>query len=278
VSENGAGHRATGDSAGHRATGDSAGHRATGDSAGHRATGDSAGHRATGDSAGHRATGDSAGHRERLRARLLAGGGDGFHDYELLEYLLGLAIPRRDTKPLAKQLLAEFGSLPVLLAATPLELKRVDGLGEGAIAALKFVEAVSLRSLRAAALDRPVLSGWQALTDYLHATMAHRVTEEFRVIFLNNRNIMIRDEAMGQGTVNQAPVYPREIVKRALELGASGLVLVHNHPSGDPQPSRDDIVMTKAVIDAGRHLGLSVHDHVIIGRGGHVSLRSQGLI
>jgi DNA repair protein RadC len=191
----------------------------------HRAT-DSAGHRATGD-AGHRATGD-AGHRERLRARLLAGGG--------------------------------------------------DGLGDGAIGALKFVEAVALRSLRTAALDRPVLSGWQALTDYLHAAMAHRVTEEFRVIFLNNRNVMIRDEAMGQGTVNQAPVYPREIVKRALELGASGLVLVHNHPSGDPQPSRDDITMTKAVIEAGRHLGLVVHDHVIIGRGGHVSMRAQGLI
>ena len=219
-----------------------------------------------------------AGHRDRLRKRLIAGGGNGFHDYELLEYLLGLAIPRRDTKPLAKQLLAEFGSLPVLLAATPLELQRIDGLGEGAIAALKFVEAVSLRSLRTAALDRPVLSGWQALTDYLHAAMAHRVTEEFRVIFLNNRNVMIRDEAMGQGTINQAPVYPREIVKRALELGASGLVLVHNHPSGDPQPSRDDIVMTKAVIEAGRHLGLVVHDHVIIGRGGHVSMRAQGLI
>lgn len=137
---------------------------------------------------------------------------------------------------------------------------------------------MSLRSLHTAALNRPVLSGWQALTDYLHATMAHRVTEEFRVIFLTNLNIMIRDEAMGQGTVNQAPIYPREIVKRALELGASGLVLVHNHPSGDPQPLRDDIVKTKAVIDAGRHLGLSVHDHVIIGSGGHVSLRSQGLI
>ena len=227
--------------------------------------------------AGHRSASD-AGHRQRLRARLLAGGGDGFHDYELPEYLLGLAIPRSDTKPLAKRLLQEFGSLPVLLAATPLELARVDGLGDGAIAALKFVEAVSLRSLRAAALDRPVLSGWQALTDYLHAAMAHRVTEEFRFIILNNRNVMIRDEAMGEGTVNQAPVYPREIVKRALELGASGVVLVHNHPSGDPQPSRDDIVMTKAVVEAGRHLGLAVHDHVIIGVGGHVSMRAQGLI
>ena len=175
-------------------------------------------------------------------------------------------------------MIAEFGGLPGLLAASPAELSRIEGLGETAVAAIKFVEAAALRSLRAAALDRPVLSGWQALTDYLHAQMAHRMTEEFRVIFLNNRNIMIRDEAMGEGTVNAAPVYPREIVKRALELGASGVILVHNHPSGDPSPSRDDIVMTKAVIDAGRHLGLHVHDHVVVGRSGHVSMKAQGLI
>ncbi len=189
-----------------------------------------------------------------------------------------MAIPRRDTKPLAKRLLNEFGSFPAVLAASPAELARVEGLSAGGAAAMKFVEAASLRSLRAAALDRPVLSGWQALTDYLHAAMAHRVTEEFRVIFLNNRNILIRDEAMGSGTVNAAPVYPREIVKRALELGASGLILVHNHPSGDPQPSRDDIAMTKSVIEAGRHLGLSVHDHVVVGRTGHASFRALGLI
>ena len=221
---------------------------------------------------------DAAGHRERLRARLLEGGGDGFLDYELIEYILGLAIPRRDTKPLAKRLLAEFGSLPALLAASPAELKRVEGLGDTAAAALKFIEAAALRSLRTAALDRPVLSGWQALTDYLHAAMAHRVTEEFRVIFLNNRNIMIRDEAMGTGTVNAAPVYPREIVRRALELHASGLILVHNHPSGDPAPSRDDIAMTKLIVDAGRPLGLSVHDHVVVGRTGHASFRALGLL
>ena len=220
----------------------------------------------------------ASGHRERLRQRLLEGGGDAFHDYELLEYLLALAIPRRDTKPLAKDLLREFGDLATLLAASPAELSRVPGMGEGAAAAIKFVEAVMLRSLKTAALDRPVLSGWQALTDYLHASMAHRATEQFRVIFLNNRNIMIRDEAMGDGTNNAAPVYPREIVKRALELQAAAVVLVHNHPSGDPQPSRDDISMTRAVMEAGRHLGLVVHDHVIIGRGGHVSMRAQGLI
>jgi DNA repair protein RadC len=209
---------------------------------------------------------------------LLEGGGDAFLDYELLEYILGLAIPRRDTKPLAKRLLSEFGSFPAVLAASPTELARVEGLSAGGAAAMKFVEAASLRSLRAAALDRPVLAGWQALTDYLHAAMAHRVTEEFRVIFLNNRNVMIRDEAMGSGTVNAAPVYPREIVKRALELGASGVILVHNHPSGDPSPSRDDIAMTKSVIEAGRHLGLSVHDHVVIGKTGHASFRALGLL
>jgi DNA repair protein RadC len=221
---------------------------------------------------------DGAGHRDRLRKRMLEGGGDAFLDYELVEYVLGLAIPRKDTKPLAKRLMAEFGSFSALLAASPDELKRVEGLTENAAATLKFIEAAALRSLRTAALDRPVLSGWQALTDYLHASMAHRMTEEFRVIFLNNRNIMVRDEAMGTGTVNAAPVYPREIVKRALELGASGLVLVHNHPSGDPSPSRDDIQMTKAIVEAGKPLGLSVHDHVVIGKSGHASFRALGLL
>ena len=209
---------------------------------------------------------------------MLEGGGDAFLDYELLEYILGLAIPRRDTKPLAKRLLAEFGSFPAILAASPAELARVDGLSAGGAAAMKFIEAASLRSLRAAALDRPVLAGWQALTDYLHAAMAHRIAEEFRVVFLNNRNILIRDEALGSGTVNAAPVYPREIVKRALELGASSLILVHNHPSGDPSPSRDDIAMTKAIVEAGRHLGLAVHDHVVIGRTGYASFRALGLL
>jgi DNA repair protein RadC len=221
---------------------------------------------------------DPAGHRGRMRARLLEGGGEAFLDYELLEYVLGLAIPRRDTKPLAKRLLAEFGSFPAILAASPAELARVEGLTEGAVAALKFVEAASLRSLQAAVMNRPVLSGWQALTDYLHAAMAHRVTEEFRVIFLNNRNIMIRDEAMASGTVNAAAVYPREIIKRALELGASAVVLVHNHPSGDPSPSRDDITMTKAIIEAGKHMGVAVHDHVVIGKSGHASFRALGLL
>lgn len=220
----------------------------------------------------------ATGHRERLRARLMDGGGDAFHDYELLEYLLALAIPRRDTKGLAKDLLTEFGSLASLLAADPKELQRVPGLGESAAAAIKFVEAVMLRSQRRRLEGRPVLSSWQALTDYLHASMAHRTSEEFRVIFLDTKNQIMRDEVLGTGTVNAAPVYPREVVKRALEIQAAAVILVHNHPSGDPTPSRDDITMTRSVIEAGRHLGLTVHDHVIIGQTGHISMRAQGLI
>ncbi len=219
-----------------------------------------------------------SGHRERLRQRLLAGGSEGFHDYELLEYVLTLAIPRRDTKPLAKMLLDEFGDLPTLLAASPAELARVEGLGEGAAAALKFVQACSVRALQRGALARPVLANFDAVTDYLHARLAHNMIEEFRVLFLNNRNILIRDESFGEGTVNQAPAYPREIVKRALELQASALILVHNHPSGDPTPSRDDIQLTRAIADAAKPLGVTVHDHLVIARSGHVSLRAQGLI
>ena len=213
-----------------------------------------------------------------MRERLLAGGGDAFLDYELLEYVLTLAIPRRDTKPLAKKLLDEFGDLPTLLAASPKELERVEGLGEGAVAALKFVEACAVRALQRKALARPVLANFDAVVDYLHARLAHELTEQFRVLFLNNRNILIRDEAMGEGTVNQAPVYPREIVKRALELQASAVILVHNHPSGDPTPSRDDIQMTRAIVDAAKPVGIAVHDHLVIARSSHASLRALGLM
>ena len=213
-----------------------------------------------------------------MRERLLAGGGDAFLDYELLEYVLTLAIPRRDTKPLAKKLLDEFGDLPTLLAASPKELERVEGLGEGAVAALKFVEACAVRALQRKALARPVLANFDAVVDYLHARLAHELTEQFRVLFLNNRNILIRDEAMGEGTVNQAPVYPREIVKRALELQASAIILVHNHPSGDPAPSRDDIQMTRAIVDAAKPVGIAVHDHLVIARSSHASLRALGLM
>lgn len=237
-------------------------------------------------------TAQKAGHRDRLRQRFREGGPDGFHDYELLEYVLALAIPRRDTKPLAKRLIAEFGDLPTLLAAEPGELARVPGLGETAIMALKFTHACAIRSLARQASTRPVFSSLEAVADYLerhpggqvaeeavdylHARLAHELTEEFRVLFLNNRNMLIRDERMGDGTVNQAPVYPREVLKRALELQATALILVHNHPSGDPTPSRDDVTITRAIQEAARPLGIVVHDHLVIGRTGHASLRALG--
>lgn len=224
------------------------------------------------------ASAGSDGHRARMRARLIAGGGDAFHDYELLEYVLALVTPRRDTKPLAKRLIGEFGTLSGVLAATPAELERIDGLGETGIAALKFVQAASVRALRDDVVGRPLLSSWQAVLDYLHADMAHGAVERFRVLFLNNRNILIRSELMAEGTVNQTPVYVREVMKRALELGATAIVLAHNHPSGDPQPSRDDVAITTQIAAAGKPLGITLHDHVIIGRQGHASFRALGLI
>ncbi len=220
----------------------------------------------------------SDGHRARMRQRLIDGGGDAFLAYELLEYLLALVTPRRDTKPLAKRLIGEFGTLSAVLAATPAELGRVDGLGDTGIAALKFVQAASVRALRDDVVGRPLLSSWQAVLDYLHADMAHGTIERFRVLFLDNRNVLIRSELMAEGTVNQTPVYVREVMKRALELQASAILLAHNHPSGDPQPSRDDIAITSQIAAAGKPLGITLHDHVIIGRQGHASFRALGLI
>jgi DNA repair protein RadC len=213
-----------------------------------------------------------------MRERLLEGGMDSFLDHELLEYILSLAIPRRDTKPLAKRLLDEFGDLPSVLAANPDSLLGVHGMGDGAATALKFVEACMVRSLQRCALGRPVLTGMKQVLDYLHARLGHQAVEEFRVLFLNNRNLLIRDEAFGSGTVNQAPVYPREVIRRALELQASAVLLVHNHPAGDPTPSRDDIQITHSIIQAGRPLGIAVHDHLVIARSAHASLRALGLI
>ncbi|MGL6044474.1 MAG: RadC family protein [Sandaracinobacteroides sp.] len=217
-----------------------------------------------------------AGHRNRMRQRLLEGGPDGFHDYELLEYVLGLAIPRQDVKPLAKRLIDGFGDLPTVMAASPGELTRIEGVGESVAAALKFVEALSVRQLQRKALGRPLLSSFDAVVDYLHARLAHELTEEFRVLFLDNRNNLLRDEKFGEGTVNQAPAYPREIVKRALELAAVSIILVHNHPAGDPTPSRDDIQLTRTIADAARAVGIAVHDHLVIARTGHASLRALG--
>ncbi|MDZ7283513.1 DNA repair protein RadC [Sphingomonas sanguinis] len=219
---------------------------------------------------------DHAGHRARLRDRLLGGGG--LLDHELLEYLLTTAIPRRDTKPIAKALLREFHDIGGVLTADPIALQRVDGIGETAAATIKIAQACALRLVQAKAMKRPVLSNWQALLDYLHADMAHHGVERVRVLHLNTRNMLIRDELMGQGSIDQAPVYVREVIRRAIDFGSAALILVHNHPSGDPSPSRADIDVTRAIAEAGKRLGITVHDHIIIGTSGHVSLRAQGLI
>lgn len=220
---------------------------------------------------------DHAGHRARLRQRLLADPA-GLLDHELVEYLLALAIPRRDTKPLAKALLAEFGGIGALLTAEPEAMMRVDGMGDAAAAAIRIAQGSALRLLHAQVANRPMLANWQALLDYLRADMAHRGVELFRVLHLNTRNILIRDEIMNQGTVDQAPVHVREVIRRALELQSAAIILVHNHPSGDPAPSRADIEITRRIVDAGKPLNIAVHDHLIIGAHGHASLRALGLI
>lgn len=221
---------------------------------------------------------DNAGHRARLRQRLAEGGGDSLLDHELIEYLLALAIPRRDTKPLAKALLREFGGVGGVFTADGEALARVTGMGETSVAAIKIVQAAALRLLREPMMQRPVLSNWQAVVDYLQAAMAHEAVEQVRVLHLNTRNILIRDEMMNRGSIDEAPFYVREVIRRALELGSAGLILVHNHPSGDPTPSRADIDVTRKVAEAGKRLGILVHDHLIIGQGKHSSLRGLGLI
>lgn len=221
---------------------------------------------------------DASGHRARLRKRLIEGGPDALLDHELVEYLLALALPRRDTKPLAKKLIRQFGGYGGLLAADAEAIARVGGISEGAVAALKIAQASALRLLKSQLTERPLLGSWQALLDYLHADMAHNPVERVRVLYLNSKNMLIRDEAMSEGSVDEAAVYVREIMRRALDCHATALILVHNHPSGDPQPSQQDIRLTRDMIEAGRHLKITVHDHVIIGRKGHSSLRALGLI
>lgn len=232
---------------------------------------------AAGESSPDPAGGDHAGHRARLRERLLADG-DGLLDHELIEYLLALAIPRRDTKPLAKALLREFGGIGGLLTADADALRRVPGMGDTAVAALRIAHTAAIRLVQAQVAERPVLANWQALLDYLRADMAHHVVERFRVLHLNTRNILIRDEVMHEGSIDQAAVYVREVIVRALHIGSASLILVHNHPSGDPAPSRADIDITRAIAATAKGLGIAVHDHLIIGTAGHVSLRAQGLI
>jgi DNA repair protein RadC len=217
-------------------------------------------------------------HRKRLRERFLQAGGAACAEYELLELILFRAIPRQDVKPLGRQLIEEFGDLNNVIAAPVERLRLVHGVGDSVITELKLVAACAERMARARIMDRPVLSGWQALLDYCHTTMSHRETEQFRVLFLDRKNTLIADEAQAEGTVDHVPVYPREILRRALALNASALILVHNHPSGDPTPSEADISMTRMVQSAGEVLSITLHDHIIIGKSREVSFRGAGLL
>jgi DNA repair protein RadC len=218
------------------------------------------------------------GHRARLRTRFLAGGPDALGEHELIEMILFLALPRRDTKPIARALLARFGSYANVISASMADLLAVEGLGEAGVSALKIVQASAQRLARAEVLYRPVLSNWDRLMEYLQAVLAREKIEQFRVLFLDNRNRLLADEAQSSGTVNHTPVYPREVVKRALEVHATAIILVHNHPSGDPSPSDDDIVMTKEIKHAANSLSIVLHDHVIVGNGRWLSFRKAGLL
>ncbi|KJS18721.1 MAG: hypothetical protein VR78_04120 [Hoeflea sp. BRH_c9] len=218
------------------------------------------------------------GHRDRLRQRFRDSGDRALADYELLELLLFRLIPRRDTKPIAKALLARFGSLPEVLGAPTHLLTEVKGVGDSVATDLKLVAAIAHRMLKGELKDRHVLASWTSVIEYCRAAMAFEAREQFRVLFLDKKNALIADEVQQTGTVDHTPVYPREVVKRALELSATALILVHNHPSGDPTPSRADIEMTKLIIDTARPLGITVHDHIIIGRDGHASLKGLKLI
>jgi DNA repair protein RadC len=218
------------------------------------------------------------GHRERLRERFLDAGPDAVTEYELLELVLFRAIPRRDVKPLAKALIAKFGSFGEVVSAQRPRLREIDGLGEAAIAEIKIVQAAANRLARGQAKKRTVLSSWSAVLDYCRSTMAFAEKEQFSIIFLDKRNQIIADEVQQKGTVDHTPVYPREVVKRALELSATAIILVHNHPSGDPTPSRADIQMTQSIVEIAKPLGISVHDHIIVGKEGHTSFKGLKLI
>lgn len=219
-----------------------------------------------------------ADHRARLRERFLNGGAAAMPDYELLELALFRSIPRRDVKPLARALIDVFGDVNGVLSAPIKRLESVSGIGPAAATEIKIMEALAHRMARARVMQRHVISSWDAVLDYCHTVMAHRDTEQFRVLYLDRKNILIADEAQGEGTVDHVPVYPREVVKRALELNASALILVHNHPSGDPTPSEADIEMTTQIQQAAHALGIDLHDHLVIGRSRELSFRSEGLI
>ena len=228
------------------------------------------------ENAGKRA---GAGHRARLRERLLKGGPDALADYELLEFLLFAGVRQGDTKPVAKALIVRFGSLAGVLNADPSALTQVKGMGQASAAALKSVSLAARRMLRGEVENRPVLGSWQALLDYLAVDMGKLHHERVRVLYLNTQNRLIQDHLAAEGSVDEAAIHPREIIRRAFDCGATALILVHNHPSGNPEPSRADIAITRRIADAGQHLGITVHDHVIVGGAGkHTSLRAKGLI
>lgn len=220
---------------------------------------------------------EATGHRARLRQRLFDGGSKALLDHELVEYLLALAIPRRDTKAQAKALLARYGGIGPLLEAGP-DVLRKEGLTDGTIGALLIAKATAQRLLETRVEGRSVLSSWDALGDYLQATMAHSSVEEVRVLFLNAKNLLLANEAMWRGSVDEASVHVREVISRAIALGATAIIIVHNHPSGDPSPSSQDIRLTRDLIDAGRHMKVAVHDHVIVGSQGRSSMKAMGLI
>ena len=216
-------------------------------------------------------------HRKRLRERFMAGGATAVPDYELLELVLFRAIPRQDVKPLARALIDTFGDFNRVLSAPTTQLTQVPGAGDAVAIELKIVEAAAHRLARAKVMQRHVVSSWDALLDYCHTTMAHRDTEQFRILFLDTKNVLIADEEQAKGTLDHVPVYPREVVKRALELNAASLILVHNHPSGDPTPSVADIDMTQQIAIAAKALNIQVHDHLIIGKSCELSFRAENL-
>ncbi|RVV97870.1 JAB domain-containing protein [Mesobaculum littorinae] len=217
-------------------------------------------------------------HRKRLRDRFMIGGAQAMPDYELLELVLFRAIPRQDVKPLGRLLLETFGDFNRVVSASPEALRKVKGVGEAVVQELKIVEAAAHRLARARVMQRPVIGGWDAVLDYCHTTMAHRETEQFRILFLDRKNVLIQDEEQARGTVDHVPVYPREVAKRALELNASALILVHNHPSGDPTPSESDIAMTRRIEAALSAVDVTLHDHLIVGKETELSFRGSGYL
>ncbi len=219
-----------------------------------------------------------SGHRARLRERFVSSGADALQDYELIELLLFMALPRRDVKPLAKTLLNKFGSLPELMSAPHHSLMQVEGVSENTATAIKTVTAIAHRTIKQEIMQKPILNNWTRLIDYCRSTMIHETKEHFRILFMNKKNELIEDEVQGSGTVDHTPAYPREIMKRALELGATALILIHNHPSGDPRPSAADIEMTNLIIAAAKPFEIIIHDHIIIARNGYSSFKNEGLI